>query len=415
MNRGHDDLQPSRVSVALRVSALVSVWAVAAVTLLVVPTTDHPERAAGIVEAAYRALGLFVLSAEGFPAPAPFTDAPTSLLWGMHFVAPVLTTTLLVDAARRVRNVLSGPERVASRADGHLVLCGFGNHGRLVVRHFLARHPDEEVVVLDNSASLPPFLPGPWDNPVPVLREDVAADARGALHRAGIAKASVVVASTGDDVLNVSICLTAREMRPSGLRLVALVHDDGMTSVLRATLDTRGVEMLDTHDLAAGRLVARLDATGAFAEPRALVIVGYGTFGQALCRAVLGMEASAARVPGMVVVDVDVDRKAAVPATERERVSFVAGNALDPERLAYVLRKAQACGGQALVALCTDDDTANLGAAFALRRQLPDGVGLLARLFRHPPADVASVLATSGIQCFELEDLLAERMAEVLA
>jgi len=415
MTDAEEGLEASRWTVGLRLSSLVVVWFAAMVGLMLVPTTDHPERTAGIVEATYRAVGLFVLSGEGYPVPSPFSNGAASLLWAMHFVAPALTTTFLVDAARRVRNVLSGPERVAARAADHLILCGFGKHGRLVVRHFLARHPGEEVVVLDNAPALAPFVPGPWKHPVPVLREDVAADPRGALTRGGIAKAAVLVASTGDDVLNVSICLTAREMRPTGLRLVALVHSDGMTNVLRGTLDARGVEMLDTHELAAGRLVERLVAAGTFAVPRTLVIIGYGTFGQALCRVVLNMDGSAAKVPGMVLVDVKAEAKKAMPHEANGRVSFLHGNALDPEHLAYVLRKADTHGGNTLVALCTDDDTANLEAAFALRRRLPGGVVLLARLFRHPPDDVAGVLESSGIRCFELEDLLAERMAEVLA
>ena len=155
--------------------------------------------------------------------------------------------------------------------------------------------------------------------------------------------------------------------------------------------------------LIGSRLVASLQRLGHQAVAAA-PNTGVNTItGEGLAEALTGAQ---------VVVDV---AKKSVPPDAGSRVSFVQGNAHDPEMLGYVMRKAEACGGNTVVALCTDDDAANLRAAFALRRSLPSGVVLLARLFRHPPDDVAAVLESSGIRCFELEDLLAERMAEVLA
>jgi Trk K+ transport system NAD-binding subunit len=98
------------------------------------------------------------------------------------------------------------PERAPPH--GAWVVCGYGRFGREVVRAFHDQHL--EVTVIDPAAPESPDLP--------VVR-GVGTEAE-PLAAAGIHSAAGIVAGTDDDVNNLSIVVTARELNPSLFTIV---------------------------------------------------------------------------------------------------------------------------------------------------------------------------------------------------
>lgn len=90
-------------------------------------------------------------------------------------------------------------ERVPPR--GHWIICGYGRFGRAVVHHTESERLD--VTLID---PLPPSSALPW-----IVGQGTRAET---LREAGIERAVGVVAGTDDDVNNLSIVVTARELNP---------------------------------------------------------------------------------------------------------------------------------------------------------------------------------------------------------
>src|SRR5262249_8202934 len=115
----------------------------------------------------------------------------------------------------RFRQLL-GRERIP-RAD-HVVVAGLGNVGYRTVEELL--RAGAEVVVVDAApaAELVEAVRGR----APVVAGD--ARLRDTLERAGVDRAAAIVATTGDDVVNLGIALAARELRP-GIRTDVRLFD----------------------------------------------------------------------------------------------------------------------------------------------------------------------------------------------
>lgn len=122
--------------------------------------------------------------------------------------------TDLNEALRRRRM-----EKAILKLKDHYIVCGFGRVGRNVAteliaseRRFVAIEPDANMlgVFLERQPGLL-YIQGDASNDDLLLRADIA-DAQG------------VFAVTGDDSLNLMICLTARQLNPA-VRIVARCHE----------------------------------------------------------------------------------------------------------------------------------------------------------------------------------------------
>jgi voltage-gated potassium channel Kch len=112
----------------------------------------------------------------------------------------------LVSWLAALPGTLLEPERAPPR--GAWVVCGYGRFGREVVRAFHDQHL--EVTVIDPAAPESPDLP---------VVHGVGTEAE-PLAAAGIHAAAGIVAGTDDDVNNLSIVVTARELNPSLFTIV---------------------------------------------------------------------------------------------------------------------------------------------------------------------------------------------------
>jgi Trk K+ transport system NAD-binding subunit len=378
--------------------------------------------------AAYRAIGLFVLDAPGFPA----SGQPGWLVvaWIVYFAAPLVTASALVQIVQRFQIAVTGPAYLASRYKDHYIVCGYGNHGRLLVERILEKDPTARVVVIDREATLPDFLVSKGGRRVPVIRADLTSEPDQILETAGVARAKGVLAVTGEDMVNLNLCLAAyTQANNPGFRSMALVADNDLAAGFQALLDGRSAVLLNTYESAANSLVTKLlgdepDVGSDLAfedsydpDVQDLVIVGFGRFGQMLAKVAVAHWASCRRQAWLTVVDLAPDYKvrrfmSQNPAAA-DPMRVIKGNIEDPRVIQQILTHQaghQIEGRKApIIILCTDNDLTNLRMALALRRQMRDKTPyLLTRMFERPPLHLNNLLWANQIRSVELGSLIAE-------
>jgi Trk K+ transport system NAD-binding subunit len=131
--------------------------------------------------------------------------------------ATALLYSIITDFVVRARfRQLLGRERIP-RA-GHVVVAGLGNVGYRTAEELLRAGAEVVVVDTEPAAELVEAVRGR----APVVAGD--ARLRDTLERAGVDRAAAIVATTGDDVVNLGIALAARELRP-GIRTDVRLFD----------------------------------------------------------------------------------------------------------------------------------------------------------------------------------------------
>jgi voltage-gated potassium channel len=119
----------------------------------------------------------------------------------------------------------SAMQRRIDSMSGHIIVCGFGRFGRVVVEELLAAA--EPVLVIDRDPGVAADLETLG---VPYLIGSSGAE--DVLSRAGLERARAVVAATGSEAENVFITLSARELSPS-LEIHARGESDSAVRRLR--------------------------------------------------------------------------------------------------------------------------------------------------------------------------------------
>jgi voltage-gated potassium channel len=124
----------------------------------------------------------------------------------------VLEGRLRVGLRRRVM------ERTIAKWTGHIVVCGYGRFGRVVVDEL--QRAGERVVVVDQAEGLEDELAAAS---LPVVIGSAVSDET--LVRAGVPQARAIVVATSSDADNVFVTLAARELNPA-IRIYARGESD---------------------------------------------------------------------------------------------------------------------------------------------------------------------------------------------
>ncbi len=138
-------------------------------------------------------------------------------------------------------------ERRIRRMKDHIIVCGFGRMGRRVTVG-LVRHGSKVCVIEDSSEDVEEAV----RQGVSVIHGDCTAEET--LERAGVRRASAIVALLPNDGDNLSITMTASALRP-GIRVIARSEEDRS----RANLERAGAaahDVISPH-LTASRVVLR--------------------------------------------------------------------------------------------------------------------------------------------------------------
>ena len=138
-------------------------------------------------------------------------------------------------------------ERRVRRMNDHIIVCGFGRMGRRVTAGLL-RHGNEVCVIEESSDTVEEAI----RQGVAVIHGDSTAEET--LERAGVRRASIIVALLPNDGDNLSITMTAKALH-RGIRVIARSEEDRS----RANLERAGAATQDviSPHLTASRVVLR--------------------------------------------------------------------------------------------------------------------------------------------------------------
>lgn len=134
----------------------------------------------------------------------------TLVLGGVGLVAYVFTLTISV-ITMAVEEITSGSKlrRKIAATNNHFVLCGYGRVGAAVFRELKKRNQMAIIIERDKKIVEKEL----WKDPEVLAIPGDATD-ESTLRDAGIERARGVIITTGDDVDNLFITLTAREIHP---------------------------------------------------------------------------------------------------------------------------------------------------------------------------------------------------------
>lgn len=391
-----------RSSVVARAAPLLLVYAGAVLLLTLGPASGgHPR----VVAALYQALQYFTLSAPWLPDAAT-PDGWAFYGWSIAFLAPAITASALVDGALALRRSLSGPEVRARSLRDHVIVAGYGDHGRALARIALAKGVD--VVLVDRTGGDTARLEG---HVLPRILGELTDPE--VLAMAGLERAQAVYFCSGDPLVNLNGALVAREKMGGGAagpRLVALVDDVEAEGGLFQMLTAEGphrIELIDQFSAAAAQLMAELSevlrACVATPAPR-VAILGFGRFGSALARELFKqIPCEAEARPTLIVVDLKASYRVVdlqIPSCWNLEVvpldveAWVAAQRQDPPDFVF---------------LSTSDDATNLRCAARLRRH-GRAVPVVLRML-NPPRPLQK--SQDGVVARNIVGLFQERMARI--
>jgi voltage-gated potassium channel Kch len=148
----------------------------------------------------------------------------------VRILVMALAAATILDFILRQRLPMLHTRR-SKRMQNHVILCGLGNVGYRVASELQRFETEVTVVELDPSG---PFVHLVKEQGIPILFED--ARKTEVLLKAGLERASAVIACTNDDLTNVEIALDAREVRPD-IRIVMRLFDQGLASKIVHSFD----------------------------------------------------------------------------------------------------------------------------------------------------------------------------------
>jgi voltage-gated potassium channel Kch len=134
-----------------------------------------------------------------------------------------LAAATILDFILRQRLPMLYPRR-SKRMQNHVILCGLGQVGYRVACEL--QRFDTEVTVIEHDPT-GRFVSPVTELGIPILFDD--ARKTDVLIKAGLERASSVIACTDNDLTNVEIALDARELRPD-IRVVLRLFDQGLAT-----------------------------------------------------------------------------------------------------------------------------------------------------------------------------------------
>jgi len=134
----------------------------------------------------------------------------TLALGGVGLIAYVFSLTVSV-VTMTLQDTISGARirRLMQSMNNHFILCGFGRVGSAVFKELQKRNQKSIIIEKDREIVEKEL----WDDPNVLAIPESAADEE-TLRAAGIKRARGVIITTGDDVDNLFITLTCRELNP---------------------------------------------------------------------------------------------------------------------------------------------------------------------------------------------------------
>ena len=363
----------------------------------------------------YQTAGLFVFGGLDLGAPTGGALLGRGSLWLAYFLAPLITTTAVVEALLR----LVRPDWLQRRAlKDHVILAGTGRVGLAYLEAIRSVEPNRTVALVDSGEGLATEAEVLKLGRTEILRGDIRRP--GTLDALRLDRADRMIVLTDDDMANLDMAWGGKERAPD---LPIAVHVADLTllrPVNRIIRDQRGPDspssplIFNTARIAAlnlfdQHLYPHFQETG---QLDVLVIGGFGRFGQTILE-LLGVMA-AEELERVVVVDRDAARKlrqfrADVPLEALE-FSTVDGDLTDPGTWTEVDNILRESGAEPVYLLASREEVVNFRAAMLLRGRSAEP-RVFARCF-HRTRFAESLASQLSFDLLVFEDVLRESLKE---
>ncbi|GEM_PF-2965057 len=365
------------------------------------------------IESLYQAISLFFLYPRVVPDKG--TDRWITVMWLLYFLAPALTTTVILDLLSKLKTALRNPERAVKLMKNHTIVCGLGKHGRLILKCIIEANPYSDVVIVDRDLSLPQFFELVPGAAIPVIHGNISDPET--LRRAGVERARKLLALSGGDVVNINTCLSALQLsKIPCFQAVALVSDVALSAAISKLSRQEGVVTLNPYEIAASNLVSQLNLEEGRASELGsnLIVGGFGRFGQMFVKAVLenhkGTSAAHIRVIDRIATR-KVEHFKHTYHFENNYILPIDGEVEDLRLLQLACQDStsESPGAEPTIILCIDDDTTILNTALMIKEHWGIKATVITRLFE-PPPKFQQLASGAHIRVFVLSELIAKEL-----
>jgi voltage-gated potassium channel Kch len=352
----------------------------------------------------YYSAGLFVFGGLDLGVPVGGSAAGRGALWIAYFLAPIITTTTVIEAALQ----LIRRDRFQARAlDGHVVVIGAGRLGLTYIQAVRHIEPERQLLLVDAegdkiSAEEAGLLEG-----IQFVRTSL--DRREAFQLLHLERAARMIVVSDNDLLNLEIAWTAKSYNSD---LPVAVHVTDLTLLRpvsrlirdRASADASPASLplvFNTHRIAALHLYEQFlhphfEETG---YRDVVVLGGFGRFPQTILE--LLKVAAKDELEHIVIVDKEASKNVrqfgADVSLDTISYSTVDGDLEDPGTWTEVDGALESHTATPVFLLASANEVVNFRSAMMLRRRSSE-VRIFARCFRR--SSFAQLLAREN--AFEL-------------
>ena len=334
----------------------------------------------------YYSAGLFVFGGLDLGVPVGGTAAGRGALWVAYFLAPIITTTTVIEAALQ----LIRRDRFQARAlDGHVVIIGEGRLALTYIQAIRQVESQRQLLLVDAegdkiSAEEAVLLDG-----VQFLRASL--DREGAFELLHLQRAARMIVLSDNDLLNLEIAWGAKSRNPD---LPVAVHVTDLTLLRpvsrlirdRASASPAGLPLIfNTHRIAALHLYEHFlhphfEETG---YRDVVVLGGFGRFPQTILE--LLRVTAEDELEHIVIVDAEASKNvrqfSADVSLESISYSTVDGELEDPGTWVEVDSLLSSHAATPVYLLAAANEVVNFRAAMMLRRRSSE-IRIFARCFR---------------------------------
>lgn len=363
----------------------------------------------------YQTAGLFVFGGLDLGAPAGGPPLARAALWIAYFLAPLITTTAVVEALLR----LVRPDWLQRQAlKDHIILAGTGRVGLAYLEAIRTVEPNRTVALVDSGEGLATDAEVLKLGRTEILKGDIRRP--GTLDALRLDRADRMIVLTEDDMANLEMAWGGKERAPD---LPIAVHVADLTllrPVNRIVKEHRDLDgpssplIFNTARIAAlnlfdQHLYPHFQETG---QLDVLVIGGFGRFGQTILE-LLGVMASE-ELERVVVVDREAARKLrqfqADVRLDALEFSTVDGDLTDPGTWTKVESILEASTAEPVYLLASREEVVNFRAAMLLRGRSKEP-RVFARCF-HRTRFAESLASQLSFDLLVFEDVLREALKE---
>ncbi len=365
----------------------------------------------------YYSAGLFVFGGLDLGVPVGGSAAGRGALWAAYFLAPIITTTAVVDAALQ----LIRRDRSRARAlDGHVVVIGAGRLGLTYIQAIRQIEPERQLLLVDAEGDKISVEEAGLLEGIQFVRASL--DRKEAFRLLQLERAARMIVLSDRDLLNLEIAWGAKSCNPN---LPVAVHVTDLTllrPVSRLIRDRASVDaspsslplIFNTHRIAALHLYEQFlnphfEETG---YRDVVVLGGFGRFPQTILE--LLRVTALDELEHIVIVDAEASKNVrqfgADVSLESISYSTVDGELEDPGTWVEVDSLLSSHSATPVYLLAAANEVTNFRAAMMLRRRSSE-IRIFARCFRRG-SFAESLARENAFELLAFEEVFQQALQE---